>query len=155
MSRRVFTLNEALAEILRENEDDFSNGEGMSMREVTLMRTRTWKKMNQRCRSLLKAQEMPLVIAARRTFNNLLIFIDRLDPTNNPLKHEQNNEAKLKEASLKSVETLEHSISFSWNVVCETLQILSFRPSKHAHFKHKYLDDERRIFKTVFFVVFL
>ena len=111
--------------------------------------------MNRRCRSLLKAQEMPLVIAACRTFNDLLIFIDRLDPTNNPLKHEQNNEAKLKEASLKSVETLEHSISFSWNVVCETLQILSFRPSKHAHFKHKYLDDERRIFKTVFFVVFL
>ena len=111
--------------------------------------------MNQRCRSLLKAQEMPLVIAARRTFNNLLIFIDRLDPTNNPLKHNQNNEAKIKEASLQSVETLEHSISFGWNVVCETLQILSFRPSKHAHLKHKYLDDERIIFKTVFFVVFL
>ena len=106
--------------------------------------------MNRRCRSLLKAQEMPLIIAACRTFNDLLIFIDRLDPTNNPLKHEQNNKAKLKGASLKSFETLEHSISFSWNVVCETLQILSFRPSKHARFKHEYLDDKRRLFKTVF-----
>ena len=106
--------------------------------------------MNRHCRSLLKAQEMPLVIAACRTFNDLLIFIDRLDPTNNPLKHEQNNKAKLKGASLKSFETLEHSISFSRNVVCETLQILSFRPSKHACLKHEYLDDERRIFKMVF-----
>ena len=28
MSRRVFTLNEALAELLRDDEDDFLNGEG-------------------------------------------------------------------------------------------------------------------------------
>ena len=39
--------------------------------------------MNRHCQSLLKAQEMPLVMAAHRTFNDLLIFIDRLDPTNN------------------------------------------------------------------------
>ena len=103
-----------------------------------------------RRRSPLKAQEIPLVIAARHTFNDLVIFINRLDPTDDPLKRKQNKEAKLKRASLKSVETLEHAITFSWNVVCETFKILSFHLIKHARFKHEYLSYERRFLRWVF-----
>ena len=91
MSRRVFTLNEALAELLRDDEDDFLNGEGNVNEGSDSDESEDLeKKMNRRCRSLLKAQEMPLVKAARRTFYYLVIFIDRLDPTDDPLMRERN-----------------------------------------------------------------